>query len=205
LGRFDDCCVSRNVKRLSDGVAGIAARCGISNRRDPGRSQCSLGFSFLPSERGSGGHCNCTGNAFDVRMSDFGAQACLTANDIEGLVGEECTERRNSHRRSVPERAHAAESDLGKMAPVEPVSHSAEDRIGALAVTAIELHSFGKTFSQLILINAAALSQNFNDGQGHLGIVSICPRRIGKDAPRNSLPDLVEWSKKSLTEGVANG
>jgi hypothetical protein len=50
-----------------------------------------------------GGHCNCTRNAFDVRMSDFGAQACLAANDIEGLVGEECTERRNSHRRSVPD------------------------------------------------------------------------------------------------------
>src|SRR5262245_36233779 len=140
-----------------------------------------------------------------MRMSDFGAQTRLIANDLERLVGKECSERRDAHRRSVSERAHAAETDLGQMAPVEPVFHPAENRVGALTIAALELHSIGKTVGQLILIDAAMLFQDFHDRQCHFGIVGVAPRRIGKDALRYALPDLVECSKKTFTEGITDG
>src|SRR5262245_24326369 len=108
-----------------------------------------------------------------MRMSDFGAQTRLIANDLEWLVGKECSERRDAHRRSVSKRTPAAESDLGQMTPIEPVFHSAENRIGALTIAALELHSGGKTVGQLILIDAAMLVQNFHDGQRHFGVVGI--------------------------------
>jgi hypothetical protein len=75
---------------------------------------------------------------------DFGAQTRLIANDTQRLIGKERSERRYAHCCTVSERLHAAESDLGKMAPIEPVLHSAEDGIGALAIAAIELQSVGK-------------------------------------------------------------
>src|SRR5215510_12008785 len=49
------------------------------------------------------------------------------------------------------------------------------------------------------------LFQDFHDRQCHFGIVGIGPRRIGKDALRDALPDLVEWSKKKFTEGITDG
>src|SRR5262245_4679819 len=140
-----------------------------------------------------------------MRMSDFCAQTRLIANDLEWLVGKECSERRDTHRRSVSERAHAAESDLGQMAPIEPVFHPAENRISALTIAALELHSVGETVGQLILIDAGMLFQDFHDGQCHFGVVGIGPRRIGKDALRDALPDFREWPKEPFTKGVADG
>src|SRR5262249_7089363 len=82
---------------------------------------------------------------------------------------------------------------------------SAKNGIGALSVAAIELHSSGETFGQQILINAAALLQNFNDGQRHLGVVSIGPRRIGKLTSCDSLHGFMMWRKESFSKCIANG
>ncbi len=114
-----------------------------------------------------------------MRMGHLGAQTRLVAYNLQGLVGEECPEGRHSHRCPIAERPHAAKSDLGEQTPVQSLLHSTENGIGALAIVAIELHSTGETCSQNILINAAPLFQNFHNGQRHLGIVGIGPRRVG--------------------------
>jgi hypothetical protein len=95
FGGLGDRSIRWNVERFAHGVSGVTPRYRISNRRYPRPPQRLVCSSLLPCEGRGNSNGNCTGSSLCMCVGNcnFGTHARLVANNTQGLIGEECSER----------------------------------------------------------------------------------------------------------------